>query len=210
MFKHNCDFCGKESEYKYRSHIKRYCSHQCSNSAHWLTRESGKTEKIICKTCGKEFSIMSSVKRARENNGSKVQYCSRTCMGIGSKKAKIVLCKNCGKEFETTRSIFCSKKCSGESRKKYGIAKKNGYWMENGYKVIYLDGNKSIKEHIKIMQDSIGRELTEDEVVHHIDEDRLNNDIGNLRLMTRGEHSRLHRNKEKADGKHLFGGHNNN
>lgn len=210
MIKHNCEFCGREVEYKYKSHVRKYCSHQCSNSAHWLTRENGKTEKITCKICEKEFSILSSVKKARENNGTKVQYCSRTCMGIGAKKAKMVECKNCGKEFETTRSIFCSRKCSGESRKKSGVAKKDGFWMENGYKVIYLDGNKSIKEHIKIMQDYIGRELRVDEVVHHIDEDRANNDISNLKLMTKGVHSRLHRNKEKADGRHLFGGYHGN
>lgn len=38
----------------------------------------------------------------------------------------------------------------------------------------------------------IGRCLKSNEVVHHIDGDRLNNDPGNLEVMTRAEHARHH------------------
>lgn len=197
MIKSNCEFCGKETEFKYKSQVKRYCSYECSNSAKWQTREKGETEKIICKVCGKEFSLLSSVKKAREKKGVEVQYCSVECMGVGARTRKTITCKNCGKEFETTRATFCSAKCSSEFRKKSGTMKKNGFWYENGYKVLYLDGDKSIKEHIKVIQDFIGRKLKKSEVVHHINEDKLDNRIDNLQLMTRGEHSKLHRAKER-------------
>ena len=39
---------------------------------------------------------------------------------------------------------------------------------------------------------SIGRELKNNEVVHHIDGDKNNNLLGNLALMTHGAHTRLH------------------
>ena len=42
------------------------------------------------------------------------------------------------------------------------------------------------------MEKEIGRKLDFNEVVHHLNEDKLDNDIGNLRIMTRAEHSRLH------------------
>ena len=32
---------------------------------------------------------------------------------------------------------------------------------------MYLEGDKSIKEHIKIMEEHIGRKLKKNEVVHH-------------------------------------------
>ncbi len=212
MIKKNCDYCGKETEYKYKSQAKRFCSHQCSNKAkwEWEIREKANKEQITCKVCGKVFELKQSTKKAREKRGVQIQYCSTKCMGLGMRTRKTVKCEYCGKEFETTRNRFCSKKCVSENRKKNGSAKKNGFWFENGYKVLYLDGDKSIKEHIKIMQDFLGRALSSNEIVHHINGDKLDNRLENLQLMTRGEHSSLHRKEEKKSGKTLFGGYNNN
>jgi len=53
-----------------------------------------------------------------------------------------------------------------------------------------------ILEHRLIMAIRIGRLLTPDEVVHHIDGDMCNNDFSNLQLMSRKEHSKLHRDKQ--------------
>lgn len=49
-----------------------------------------------------------------------------------------------------------------------------------------------VLEHRLVMEAALGRYLTEDEVVHHINEDTLDNRIENLRLMSRAEHARLH------------------
>ena len=46
--------------------------------------------------------------------------------------------------------------------------------------------------HDLIMTAIIGRPLEADEVVHHLDGNKLNNDPKNLRLMKRSEHTRLH------------------
>lgn len=43
-------------------------------------------------------------------------------------------------------------------------------------------------EHRVVMEHAIGRPLLFTDVVHHIDEDRHNNDLSNLQLMTRREH----------------------
>lgn len=51
--------------------------------------------------------------------------------------------------------------------------------------------------HRWVMERHIGRLLNDDEVVHHIDENRFNNDLSNLQLMTRREHTKLHNDKRK-------------
>lgn len=198
-----CQHCGKEKEYKYKSWIKKYCSHKCANNASKDIRKKDRV-KLTCKYCNKEFNLLESVVKSREKQAGQIKYCSQKCMGLDKRDRGKVKCKNCGKEFETTRNKFCSIECVNEFRKTSGMMKKDGYWLENGYKVIYLDGNKSIKEHIKVMQDHIGREINKDEVVHHINGNKLDNRIENLKLMERGEHSRLHRKKELSEGKQLF------
>lgn len=46
--------------------------------------------------------------------------------------------------------------------------------------------------HRAVMENHLGRLLTSDEIVHHLDHNTFNNDIHNLQVMTRAEHSRLH------------------
>lgn len=70
---------------------------------------------------------------------------------------------------------------------------------KQGYIEIYLpehpNSNKYgyILEHRFIVEIKIGRYLTKEEVVHHIDEDKTNNDIDNLMLFkNQKEHSSFH------------------
>lgn len=51
---------------------------------------------------------------------------------------------------------------------------------------------KRKREHQAVMEKFIGRELRKNEVVHHIDGNKFNNDINNLALMSRSAHTRLH------------------
>ncbi len=199
----NCEYCGKEKGYQCKSLVKKYCSHECANKASSQQRTKKRTQ-LICEYCGNSFELLDSAIRARENRGDKIQFCSYKCSGLAHRTRKVIKCKNCGNEFETTRNKFCSRKCVNEYRKKTGIAKRDGYWFENGYKVLYQEDGSSIKEHIKVMQDFIGRKLKTNEVVHHINGNKLDNRIENLQLMKRGEHSRLHRNQELREGKKLF------
>jgi hypothetical protein len=54
------------------------------------------------------------------------------------------------------------------------------------------DSKGYVREHILVMEAHIGRYLVDGEVVHHIDRDKSNNDLDNLQLMTRSEHSSYH------------------
>lgn len=68
----------------------------------------------------------------------------------------------------------------------------------NGYIEIYMPyhpkKNKRgyIYEHQYMAEQMLGRPLTENEVVHHIDKNKRNNDPSNLLVLTKQEHSRLH------------------
>ena len=111
---------------------------------------------------------------------------------------------------------YCSKACQFESQKgkqvsphtqfKKGVKPHNykGYRFvksrKNGrtYKLIhkpdhpYATKAGYVREHRLVMEKHIGRYLTKDEVVHHIDENTTNNDISNLQLMTPSDHSKHH------------------
>lgn len=47
-------------------------------------------------------------------------------------------------------------------------------------------------EHRVVMEEVLGRTLTSDEIVHHIDGDKTNNSPSNLQILTRAEHARVH------------------
>lgn len=71
--------------------------------------------------------------------------------------------------------------------------------INNGYHIIYING-KNIAQHRLVMEEHLGRALTSDEEIHHIDGDKLNNDIENLQIMTRAEHtSHHHKGKVTSD-----------
>lgn len=60
---------------------------------------------------------------------------------------------------------------------------KNPFTVENAY---------GITRNRYLMEQKIGRQLLQNEIVHHIDHHRLNNNINNLQLMTTEEHSSYH------------------
>lgn len=61
-----------------------------------------------------------------------------------------------------------------------------------GHRVIRKDG-REVKEHRAVMEAHLGRPLRPDELVHHIDGNKLNNDLSNLRVTTFGEHTTGHK-----------------
>jgi hypothetical protein len=66
----------------------------------------------------------------------------------------------------------------------------------NKYKALKVRG-KRIDEHRLIMQNVLGRKLSRNEVVHHIDGNKSNNSLENLVVMTRSEHSSMHQKGKK-------------
>lgn len=63
-------------------------------------------------------------------------------------------------------------------------------------KCVEVNGLKKLK-HRYVMEKHLGRRLSEFEIVHHVDGDPSNNDIENLRIMSREEHNRHHHQMRK-------------
>lgn len=61
----------------------------------------------------------------------------------------------------------------------------DGYWL-----VCTNEGDRL--EHRVVMEKQIGRRLREDEIIHHRDGNKDNNDPSNLELMTQSAHARHH------------------
>lgn len=66
-----------------------------------------------------------------------------------------------------------------------------GRIMRGGYIAIKIDC-EYVMEHRHVMEQAIGRPLTADEVVHHMDGNPVNNALSNLMLLSNSEHGRLH------------------
>ena len=60
-----------------------------------------------------------------------------------------------------------------------------------GYVSLLVDGRR-VLEHRHIMEQHLGRKLARNEVVHHRNENKSDNRIENLELLTKAEHSRRH------------------
>ena len=71
--------------------------------------------------------------------------------------------------------------------------------LRNGYRELWCPEHPRnrdgyVYEHTLVMESVIGRYLNKGEVVHHLDENRSNNEIGNLVLLSsKGDHARIHK-----------------
>lgn len=128
----------------------------------------------ICIICKKEFS--------KNKNYSKLQwdkkkFCDKTCFGIYNRKLLIERFKN--KE--------------NHPRWRGGIQKHgDGYVQIIDINHVSADSRGRVLEHRYVVEKYLGRKLSDKEIVHHINHDKLDNHIENLEILTRSEHLKRH------------------
>ena len=189
----NCDNCGKEFS---------------------VSPSRLKVESLCCsKKCAADFKINS------KKNNTECAHCKKAMYmkPYRLKRSKNVCCSfDCSQELRKTT-------CTGEKNHQYGIKGENNsshlsdFCVSNyGYLRVLSHQHPCraadnrlmfhrmvMEEHLKFIGDYENlvykngfMVLAENMVVHHVDENKLNNTIDNLQLMSLGEHV-SHHNKEK-------------
>lgn len=156
---------------------------------------------VTCEVCAKIFYV--SPYRVAQNL---VRFCSRACGYRGRQEIVIaalkaattgkqahnfaqvmIHCQTCHREFLVSpsrvgKTKFCSKSC---------IRKNSGVAEHKGYRWIRIK-DEWVLEHRWIMEQYLGRKLAPHEHVHHRNNQRNDNRIENLKVVTRAEHTREH------------------
>ncbi len=139
-----------------------------------------------CVICGKSF-----LARPIQVRAGQGKYCSISCRKEGQKGAG---------------NPFFGKHHSEESKRKWRETRnmndswltrerhhqwKGGITTNEGYLLRRVSGKK-IYLHREEIEKATGRQLSANEIVHHINGDKQQNDPDNLMIVTRGEHAKIH------------------
>lgn len=182
-----CDWCGKDIEIMHKKRLSNknfFCCHKCEGEY----RKNKTPKETICPICGRSFHI-----KKFHQDKYKTHCCS----------------KQCKRELDKI-------KMSGEGNHQYGLkGELNASWKSNeristyGYKMIrsldhpFKNSDDFVFEHRLIVEANYlvpensvtineKQYLSPDWDVHHIDFNRLNNNLENLFPLPTGLHMRFH------------------
>lgn len=115
-------------------------------------------------------------------------------------------CPECGATFKPRRasSKYCSRQCRWVNNGKNQKTVTESWWIDGkGYKggFVRIKGKKVRKRyHRWLIEQLLGLELPPNIVVHHVNGDKLDNRIENLKVMGFGAHTKHHSAIRKARG----------
>ena len=159
---------------------------------------------VACITCGASVTRYPSLINRAPN-----VFCSRkcsarhsadtgSCVNNATKTGSNFPCVVCGKMVYRQPSrvaslkegkVFCSHEC-------HRTHDRGGSVNGDGYRMVSVAPYTPVREHRWIAEQHIGRKLLPTEHVHHINGDKLDNRVENLRVLTDSEHMSLHRSKD--------------
>jgi hypothetical protein len=192
---HPCPICGAPV-YSKASKPQKYCSTACMYQgrqypAQRKSRLGYQPKTLVCRTCGKEVP-------ARGPGGNRTAFCSNECAQAARRVLAERVCEVCGTTFHPREADrrFCSHACSVQGKAKR-VFTMHSRIHPAGYKMLWLPGHPRasdgyVMEHILVAESKLGRPITRDEHVHHINGDKLDNQPENLEVMTNSEHQKLH------------------
>lgn len=193
-----CPICGKEFSLPHKNTAK-YCSSECRTQSRLLKKKPN----CICRICGKEFYLKPSHIRGEKH------CCSRDCCNIyrkslmsgagnhqyglkGEKNASFLGLITTKKNVRLVDKWIYIPKHPYANR--YGRIKLHTYIVEQNHN-LYSDKYFDLVNGIVV--------LNKKYMVHHIDGNHNNNNLHNLMIVTRSEHSTIHNMLRRFGGKHL-------
>jgi hypothetical protein len=138
-------------------------------------------------------------------------YVTRVCDDCGDEAKRLYGSLTTARKKRGNEKDYC-KTCSYKYRRLEQPTMENSpswnggrYLNENGYYRVYTGNLKYEYEHKLIMGEHLGKKISREEKVHHIDLDKTNNSIENLYLFkNKSEHSSSHYSLERC-GFSFFG-----
>lgn len=204
-----CKQCGVDFVEKSSRADKKYCTFKCYKAYEAINgRPTGVVAtEFSCKQCGKLFHRNpGELNSYRKKFGKDPLYCSTECGGLGRRLSDESWHRNCvvcGKLMTLPRrpggtiyrgKIVCSSECRGARQTQNMIAyhDKKGAQptaTRHGYLRIAVRSEPGVKAAIKlqhraVMEEHLGRPLTSEETVHHINGVRSDNRLENLELFS--------------------------
>lgn len=129
------------------------------------------------------------------------------CNSCAYKRRTKATCADCGAAIDK-RSNRC-RTCKGRSER----GEQSPHWQggrivnAQGYVLVKAHDHPKanaangyyVREHVLVAEAELGRYLTDDEVVHHVDHDRQHNAWSNLLVLTKAEHDQHHADDRPRD-----------
>jgi len=171
----------------------RFCDKKCKKK-YWETELENR--KRICRVCNTKF-----LPRPVQIRTGKELFCSHKCQGkAGTGENSPCFGMKMTEDQKAKRAATIERK-GGYPYGKDSPNYKGGHINADGYRCMCVKG-KPIHEHRHVMQKHLGRLLDKSEIVHHINENRADNRIENLLVVTMSEHRIIH---EQLKRKKLIG-----
>lgn len=186
-----CDNCGQDVEIRHKDRLNRkniFCSKKCEGQYRTILN-------CKCEVCGKSFH-----RKPYYIAKTKHLTCSKEC----SNKLKKITYKGVNNPQYGLRGQLSASWKSDRKITNYGYVKIR--CLDHPFKDcdgFVFEHRLVAEKYLLTEENSIlineKRYLKPEYSVHHIDENKLNNDIKNLKIMTKSEHISYHRKKRRKN-----------